>query len=132
MKYIKWGNCYQLIEDITWQTTIYPEKPIITEFAELSMSGLLTLKRWFVWNGANFVIDRKTNIAGSAFHDAMYEFIQKGMLPFHLWKKIDCEYGKALLHYGAWKITVKLDMIGLAIANGRAAKPENKQKIYEV
>ena len=132
MKYRK-GFKYQLAESTQFQTNIFPEHDIITEFVILRTSGVLELCLGFAWDGASGpVVDRKTNLRGSAGHDGLYRLMRKGLLPHHYWKLADQCFATWLKEDGAWSITIWVDMKGLAIAKGAAAHPDNIAKIYEV
>lgn len=132
MKYLK-GFKYQLHEEMQWQTYIYSMKNIDSDFVKLSSGGMLTLKKGFAWDGTSGpVMDRKSNMKASAIHDALYRLMRKGKLEHDYWRQADSEFKRALKEAGAWSSTIWIDMKGLAIANGSAAHPKNKQKIYEV
>ena len=124
----KSGFNHQLYEDESFRVPFYAV--IDTQFIKLDSFGLMTLKKGFAWNGADFIIDRKTNLTASAFHDALYRLMRKKLLNHKDWRLADGVFAELLERAGAWKVTIKLDMIGLKIANGSAANPENKDKVY--
>ena len=56
--------------------------------------------------------------------------MRKGFLDFNLWRKADFEFARLLENNGAWGITIAIYMAGLKIANGSAANPRNKKKVF--
>ena len=131
MRYRK-GYKYQLAETEVFQTSIHPKAGIITDFIDLSVSGILTVKKGYAWDGPSGpVIDRKTNMRASLAHDALYQLCRRGHLPHRLWRDIDREYSKILKQDGTWKITRKIHMAGLKIAGGKHARPRARRKVYE-
>ena len=132
MKYRK-GFKYQLAEKLLLVTNILPDQDIVTDFVILRTNGELELTKGFAWDGASGpVVDRKSNMIAGAGHDALYRLMRKGLLDHNLWPEADAMFAKWLKENGAWALTIKIDSLGLKIANGAAANPSNKAKIYEV
>lgn len=123
------GFKHQLHKDEVFDVPFYPEGGIITEFVRLTSKGHLTLKKGFAWDGATFIIDRKTNLRASAAHDALYRLMRKKLLNHNHWRIADGVFRQCLKEDGAWVITIKADMAGLYIARGSAAHPKNRIKI---
>jgi len=132
LKYRK-GFKYQLAEAMELQTCFTPKIDLISDFVILRTTGELDLLKGFAWDGPSGpVLDRGENMIASAGHDALYRLMRKWLLPHTEWKKADQCYGGWLKDGGAWPITIKINMMGLAIAKGAAASPANQAKIYEV
>ena len=132
MKYRK-GFKYQIAEELILQTSFRPESNIYSDFCCLTMTGELLLRRGFAWDGASGpVVDRKSNMIAGAGHDGLYRLMRKGLLDHNLWPEADAMFAKWLKDNGAWALTIKIDSLGLKIANGAAANPSNIAKIYEV
>ena len=130
MKY-RSGYKYQLAETETFHIDIYPEVDIVTEFIWLTTEGTLTVLNGYAWDGASGpVVDRKSNLRASLAHDAIYQCMRMGRLPSSRWRDADKEFAKILKEDGAWSITVSIYMAGLKLANGSAADPKNKKKIF--
>ena len=130
MKY-RGGYKYQLAETEIFQTDIYPEVDIVTEYIWLTTEGVLTVKKGYAWDGPSGpVIDRKTNLRASLAHDSLYQLMRMGRVPSSRWRDADREFAKILKEDGAWGITIRIDMAGLKLANGSAADPKNKKKIF--
>ena len=131
MKY-KSGYKYQLAGDEEFQTDFRPGEPISTKFITLNTDGLLRLINGYAWDGTSGpVIDRKTNMRGSAGHDGLYQLMRMRLLDHHKWRDADKEFSRILKQDRAWKLTVKIDMLGLKIAGGKAAHPDNRREIKE-
>ena len=132
---MKWrkGFKYQLAEKLCLETEIYPDVDLISDFVILRTNGVLELLKGFAWDGTSGpVIDRKTNHRAGAGHDGLYRLMRKGFLDCHNWPLADAMFAKWLKEGGAWSITIKADMLGLKIANGAAANPKNKARVYEL
>ena len=131
IEYNKAGNGYQLTRGYRTQTAFRPKEDIVTTFMWLSKSGQLDIFPGFWWNGTSGpVIDRKTNMRAGCGHDGAYDLMIKGLLPHSLWPKADEKFAQDLEEDGAWRSTVWIDMAGLKIAQGRAAHPKNRRKVY--
>lgn len=131
MKY-RSGYKYQLAADETFQTSLQPPQSIFTARIDLYTTGLLVIREGYSWDGTSGpVIDRKTNQRGSLAHDALYQLMRMEKLPHYFWPQVDLEFAKIIKEDGAWPMTIKLDLLGLKIAGGRAALPKNRRKVYE-
>lgn len=129
--YIKVGGSYQLIKPYRTQTAFRPEEDIVTERIVLLTSGLLVVLSGYCWDGTSGpVIDRQSNMRAGCGHDALYQLMRMKELDHAYWPTADEEFGKWLKEDGAWSITVKVDLLGLKIACGRAALPKNRKKVY--
>jgi len=126
------GYKHVLAETIVFQTSIYPEKDTGTELIQLTTKGLLTVCKWYPWDGASGpVIDRASNYEASCAHDALYELMRKGRIPHCYWELCDLEYIRLLEEHGAWRITMWIDAKGLAFAKGAAAHPRKRKKVHD-
>ena len=131
MKY-KSGYKYQLAGEEEFQTSFRPEETIVTRFIKLDLYGKLTIFNGYAWDGTSGpVIDRKTNMRASACHDGLYQLMRMRFLDHHEWRQADKEFAKTLKEDGAWRATIKIDMLGLKIAGGKSAHPDNRREIKE-
>ena len=75
---------YETSRTVRYQTRIIPPARIETERIILA----------YAWDGATRARDTKTNMRGSAAHDALIQLVQLGLLPGDLKSKlsIDLEY----------------------------------------
>ncbi|MCK9281951.1 MAG: hypothetical protein M0P71_15105 [Melioribacteraceae bacterium] len=131
IKYRK-GYKYQLVEDYTCQIGIYPEKDIVTEYIELTVTGKLFIKHGYAWDGTSGpTIDGPTNMRGSLIHDTIYQLLREGLLKPEWRKQADCEFEKACKEDGMCDIRRYIDLKGLRYFAGYAADPRHDRKIYE-
>lgn len=132
MKYRK-GFKYQLAEQIMLETSFQPKEDIYSDFCHLLKGGNLILKKGFAWDGPSGpVIDRDSNMRASAGHDGLYRLMRKGVLDHYLWPQADLMFAKWLKEDESWGFIISIDMLGLKIAKGKAAHPDNKSKVYQV
>jgi hypothetical protein len=69
------------MSDYIIQTDIYPSNDIIFEFMELSITGQLTIKKGYAWDGVTgFLIVPKCFLRGSLVHDTFYQLMRLGVL----------------------------------------------------
>jgi hypothetical protein len=72
---------YRLLEDYEIQVLVFPSQNIKIDFLELSTCGILTIKKWYCWDGPSGpTVDTDTFVRGSLVHDALYELMRKGHL----------------------------------------------------
>jgi len=85
---------YETSRTVRYQTRIIPPARIETERIILDLDGTITLIHPYAWDGATRARDTKTNMRGSAAHDALIQLVQLGLLPGDLKSKlsIDLEY----------------------------------------
>lgn len=131
-KHIKYrtGYKYQLAERYQIRIDIKPEEPIITEFINLDVNGLLTLEQGYASDGpSGITIDTKNSMRGAFVHDALYQLMRQGLLskdhrPYidELMRSIFLEDGMSKFRSWIWFRCVR----GMA---GFAADPENRKKI---
>lgn len=122
---------YLLAETVSFQTDFLIYNDVHWRWLDLSITGLLTIRSGYGWDGPSGpVVDRKSNMRASLCHDALYQLMRQRRLPHEDWREADKEFAKLLKEDGAWALTIWVDMKGLAIAGGSAAKPKNARKCY--
>ncbi len=129
MKY-RAGYKYQLVDGERFHTQIRPPERIDTTFLNLHPSGRLLVLPGYAWDGPSGPTwDTKNSLRGSLAHDALYQLIRQGYLPFETWKQADVELDKVLKEDGMWWPRRAYWMAGLKLAGGSAAKPSNAKKV---
>lgn len=129
MKY-KAGYKYQLVEDVSFQTSFRPAEDIVTEYIELTTKGKLTLKSGYASDGPSGpTFDTTTFMKGSFKHDGLYQLMRMAILPWKDWRKADNELKVQLIIDGMWSLRIKWVMKGLELAGGSAAKPSSTKPI---
>ena len=125
------GYKYQLAADLVFQTDLRPDNAIITDRIELNCYGVLTVREGYASDGVSGpVADRKSNLRGGFIHDALYQLMRMQELPHDQWRAADKEFAKALRQDGAWRWVIRVDMAGLRLANGFAAHPKSRRRVY--
>jgi len=131
MKYFS-GYKYVLAEDMVFQVSICPKEDIVTDLIHLTTTGLLTVKKWYPWDGASGpAMDTYSKFEASCCHDALYELMRKGKLPHGFWEAADVEYLKLMEANGAWRLTIWMDALGLKLAGGTYARPSKRKRIHD-
>ena len=122
---------YQLAEDALFFTSIIGYE-INTTRLSLSQDGTLIIREGYACDGPSGpTIDRDENMSAAVLHDALYQLMRMGGLPFHCWAEADAEYAKQMKKCGAWDITVRINLAGLSAMKGKCAKPKYRKKVYE-
>ena len=128
--FVRVGGSYQLVEDYRVSTSFRPPKDIITDRIHLLQNGLLIILSGYCSDGVSGpVIDRKTNMRAGFGHDAEYHLMRMRLLPHAEWRTADRDFSRWLKEDGAWKITRQIDMAGLKLAHGRAARPKSRRRV---
>lgn len=72
---------YQLMEDYTINIDIKPFENLEFNFLSLSSEGLLTMRKYYAWDGPSGpTIDTRNFMRGSLVHDALYQLMRLGSL----------------------------------------------------
>lgn len=80
------GYKYQLADDykirLNWyENYIQHANPIATEYINVDLWGLMTIKRGYAWDGPSGpTLDTHTGMRASLVHDALYQLIREGFL----------------------------------------------------
>ncbi len=75
------GYKYQLAKKYQISTSFQPQQAILTEFIDLTLDGILTIKSGYAWDGVSGpVYDSEHNMRASLVHDALYQLIRAGAL----------------------------------------------------
>jgi hypothetical protein len=112
------GYKYQLIKDYSLAVGIVPKIPFTTPFLQLDSDGRLTIRAGYAWDGPSGpTIDTQNFMRGSLVHDALYQLIREGLLPFSakaaadkLLRELCREDGMSALR--AWWVYVAVDKFG--------------------
>jgi hypothetical protein len=130
MKYTS-GYKYQLCEQDSIQTDIFPNQNIDTEFIHLNTNGLLVLNSGYASDGPSGpTIDTPTSIRGAFFHDAIYQLIRMELLPAHWKKQADKLAHRLWVEDGMYKWRAALWHREIKKFAGFAADPKNRKKIH--
>lgn len=123
------GFKYQLAEDYSIQTTIIPTKAIITSFIELGITGLLTIKKGYAWDGPSGpTIDSPSFMRGSLVHDALYQLLREECISQHHRETADAMLRDICIEDGMWKWRAHYVYRGVRDFAMGAANAENDKK----
>jgi hypothetical protein len=124
------GYKYQLQGNVVIYLPQFKHVPKIeTEYISLR-NGYLYIRQGYAWDGASgLTYDSKNTIQGSLAHDALYQLMRMGLLPFRYWKKADIELKRICKDDGMSSFRAWYWIMALALAGGSAAKTKNKKEI---
>lgn len=125
------GFKYQLAKNYSLDTLISPNQEIETKYIDLSISGLLTIKAGYSWDGPSGPsVDTKNFMAGSLVHDALYQLLRMELL--HEGYRLAADMllkeiciGVGMSPFRAGYINKILQWFGSS-----AAHPDNVKKVY--
>ncbi len=124
------GYKYQLVNDYSLRVSVRPEENIATEFIELTVEGMLLIRRGYAWDGPSGpTIDTKDFMRGSLVHDALYQLMRNEKISRHEWRdEADMELKRICLEDGMFRIRAWWVHRGVRVGAGPAASPEEKKK----
>ena len=134
MKYIKYkpGYKYQLHEDYNHQVKIYPDVQAKTDYIHLSVTGTLTLKKGYAWDGPSGpAIDTPNFMRGSLVHDALYQLLRMDRIDSKWKKEADMELKKICIQDGMSKIRAWAAYCGVRAFGWPATLPENVKPVLK-
>jgi len=75
---------YKLIDEFYYETDLKPINDIRTDYIDMDINGLLTIKKDYAWDGPSGpTVDTHSFMRGSLVHDALYQLMRE--------KWLDCE-----------------------------------------
>ena len=127
------GFKYQLAEKFVIETGLRTSLTVKLPFAKLERNGLLTIEKGFAWDGASGpTIDTESSFVGGLVHDALYRFIQTGLLTANYKDEIDELFHALLVSQGMWKWRARIWYNGVKDFGHRSAITEKKIKTIKV
>jgi hypothetical protein len=129
IKYKK-GYKYQLWETYSTQTNILGYD-ITTNFITLTPDGLLTILKYYAWDGPSGpTFDTKNFMEGSLVHDALYQLMRMGLLPQSCKEYADDRLRSDCIRDGMSKFRANYVHFGVDLGAKAAANPKNEKKIF--
>lgn len=99
------GYKYQLEDDYSVATRVIPPAAIELGWCALSADGVLTIRRNYAWDGPSGpTFDTGNFMRGSLIHDALYQLMREGCLPFDFRRAADDELYFACIEDGMSKL----------------------------
>ena len=79
---------YQLVDEYRVNIDIKPSQNLSFPFVLLSSEGLLTIKKYYAWDGPSGpTIDTRNFMRGSLVHDALYQLMRLKALDYKVHRK---------------------------------------------
>lgn len=130
--FYKKGYKYQLAESYSQITNLYPGSLIQTEYVQLTLSGVLTIKAGYAWDGPSGpTIDTKNFMRASLVHDALYQLIRLGHLPPRAKEEADKLLYAMCLEDGMSMIRASWVLLGVRIGGESSILPESEPEVLE-
>lgn len=116
------GYKYQLVNDYRVRVDILPDCDIETEFVQLTISGVLTIRHGYAWDGPSGpTFDTKNFMRGSLVHDALAGLLRDSYLERDKWfTAINRELKKICIEDGMSRIRAAWVFAGVEYLGGRA------------
>jgi len=116
------GYKYQLVNDYRVQTEIMPGFDVETEFVELDMSGVLTIRHGYAWDGPSGpAFDTVNFMRGSLVHDALAGLMRDIYISRDTWfTPTNRELQKICIEDGMWRVRAWWVFIGVQYLGGRS------------
>ena len=125
------GYKYQLKDTAVFYTSVCPENIINTPFIQLSLDGVMVVKRGYAWDGATFFPDFDWIIRGSMVHDALLQLMREGLLPQdkEIKRLVDLELKKCCIEDGSGKFMAQIVFFGVQNLGKWGGSPEYARPI---
>ena len=128
--YYRSGYKYQISESYSTDVVLRPDDNITSEFIQLSVDGLLTMKKGYAWDGPSGpTFDTKSFMRGSLVHDALYQLMRYEYLPGTCREDADQELHRMCREDGMNAFRAWYILKAIRSAAGFAASPESKKKV---
>jgi len=120
----KYNYEYELEEDYTFDSGVLTNNYIKTSYLELTLSGVLTVKKGYNWDSADCTAGTDNFMRGSLIHHILYQFIREGALPQYFRKEADKLLVKVCREDGMGWIMSKWVYVWVRIFGASSAKVE--------
>ena len=127
-----------IFEDIEFDVPIFPPRDITSEYVDLTMDGVLRVKRNFAFDGPSgptfeklFPWWYRNTITPATAHDALYSLMRDGFLSGANRKKADQVLRDMMIERGVSKLRANFWYRAVQAGAGHSADPSHKRKIKE-
>jgi hypothetical protein len=101
-----------------------------SRFISINISGILTIKEGYAWDGASGpTYDTENTIVPSCVHDALYQLMREKAIPRSFRIKVDKLFYKMLRSRGMMWIRAKYWYRGVRMGGSSSTDPKNKKPI---
>ena len=120
---------YQLMEEFHYRTDFELDEDVEIEFVKLGKEGLLTIAKYYSWDGASGpTYDSLNSMRASLVHDALYQLMRKKKLSQDYVLPVDQLFKKMLVKDGMSSFRAWYWYQGLRLAAGKHAQPHNDKE----
>ena len=96
---------YELLESYFHDVGICPAEDIFTRYVSLLETGVLAISERYAWDGPSGpTVDTKSSLRASLVHDALYQLMDMGLLPWSYRERADCLLRDIAIEDGMWRI----------------------------
>jgi len=108
---------YELLESYFHDVGIHPDKDIFTRYVSLLETGVLVISERYAWDGPSGpTVDTKSSLRASLVHDALYQLMDMGFLPWTYQERADCLLRDIAIEDGMWRVRAWTWYYGVRIA----------------
>ena len=127
----KGGYKYQLDETCVVRIAVIPPQAIHTEYISLEMTGDITIKEGYAWDGPSGpTIDTLTFMRGSLIHDALYQLMREHHLDHNVYREAADKTLRAICEEdGMWSVRAWWVYHGVRLFADFAADPANERPL---
>ena len=121
---------YSIMEDVQIEVNIKPNTDVICTYMELSINGILTIRKGYAWDGPSGpMIDTPDTMRGSLVHDVLYQMMRLNMLPLNFRKNADEMLKQICIEDGMSEIRAIYMYEGVRLFGEQYAKPTPQPEI---
>ena len=122
---------YQLMDEYIIQIDIKPAQDIKFKFLSLSSEGILTMRKYYAWDGPSGpTIDTRNFMRGSLVHDALYQLMRLSALNYRIHRKRADEILKEIcLEDGMWSFRAWYVYQAVHIFAKSGARPQEEPEV---
>ena len=126
----KKGYKYQLVEKLVAGTLVMPDDDIVTDYIELTKTGVLTIHKGYASDGPSGpALDTKNFMEGAFVHDALYQLLRQEVLHPEYRDDCDRELQRVCRMNGMSAIRAWWVYHGLKVFGSAAASPRNQKEV---
>ena len=128
--FYKDGYKYQIVEPHSCAIPIFPPRYISTPYITLSVSGDLTIKEGYAFDGPSGpTIDTKSAMRGSLIHDSLFQLFRLGLLDHSHLTTANQIYRSACIEDGMSRFRAWAHFEALQMFGAKAADPSSERKL---
>lgn len=123
------GYKYQLKKNFLFSTGFVLPSLVKTDYIEMTVFGVMTIKKGYAWDGATWCVDTKNTRKAALVHDALYAMIRMGCLPPSARRKADLLFKSTCLDEGMNRFRAAWLYRGVREFGDEFVKSSSKKKV---